>query len=215
MTMYKIFLSPSNQFENKYAGMNTSEGEQMGKVAQALQKALVRCGFGVLMIHDATMAAKVQAADKYGADLYIPIHSNACNGKVSGTRMFCWSKKETGYYACCDIAKHLFPLTPGTSENITEAKDLYEVRNPKAPTAYIEVDFHDVPEVARWIVDHIEDIAEAICKGVCDYFAVPYVEPKPDKLYRVQVGAFRNRENAERLLKNLKVDYPDAFIKED
>lgn len=213
--MYKIFLSPSNQFENQYAGMNTSEGEQMGRVAQALQKALVRCGFGVLTIHDATMAAKVQAADKYGADLYIPIHSNACNGNVTGTRLFCWSKKETGYYACCDIANHLFPLTPGTSESITEATDLYEVRMPKAPTAYIEVDFHDVEEVARWIVDHIEEIAEAICMGVCDYFALPYVETKPDKLYRVQVGAFRNRENAERLLKNLKVDYPDAFIKEE
>lgn len=213
--MYKIFLSPSNQFENKYAGMNTSEGEQMGKVAQALQKALVRCGFGVLTIHDATMAAKVQAADKYGADLYIPIHSNACNGKVSGTRLFCWSTKEKGYYACCNIAKHLFPLTPGTTESITEAPDLYEVRMPKAPTAYIEVDFHDVPEVARWIVDHIEEIAEAICKGTCDYFGVPYVEPEQDKLYRVQVGAFRNWENAERLLKNLKVYYPDAYIKED
>lgn len=213
--MYKIFLSPSNQFENKYAGLNTSEGEQMGKVAQALQTALVRCGFGVLTIHDATMAAKVQAADKYGADLYLPIHSNACNGKVKGTRLFCWEKNGKGCMACCCIADHLFPLTPGTSESITEAPDLYEVRMPKAPTAYIEVDFHDVPEVARWIVDHIEEIAEAICRGVCDYFHVLYVNPKPDKLYRVQVGAFRNRENAKRLLENLKVYYPDAFIKED
>lgn len=213
--MYKIFLSPSNQFENKYAGLKTSEGLQMGRVAQALQKALVRCGFGVLTIHDATMQAKIQAADKYGADLYIPIHSNACNGKVSGTRMFCWDKKGGGFTACTAISRHLFPLTPGTSESITEAKDLYEVRMPKAPTAYIEVDFHDVAAVARWIVDHTEEIAEAICKGVCDYFAVPYVEPKPAKLYRVQVGAFRNRENAERLLKKIKIDYPDAFIKEE
>lgn len=213
--MYKIFLSPSNQFENKYAGMNTSEGEQMGKVSRALHGALERCGFHVMVIHNATMAAKVQAADKYGADLYIPIHSNACNGKVSGTRMFCWDKWGNGYTACKAIANYLFPLTPGNSESITVDTSLYEIKNPKAPTAYIEVDFHDVPAVAAWIVDHIEEIAEAICKGVCDYFGVPYVEPTPDKLYRVQVGAFRNRENAERLLKNLKVDYPDAFIKEE
>lgn len=213
--MYKIFLSPSNQFKNKYAGLKTSEGEQMGKVAEALKKALERCGFGVLMIHDATMSAKVVAADNYGADLYIPIHSNAYNGKVSGTRLFCWDKSGEGFSACTAISRHLFPLTPGTSESITEAPDLYEVRMPKAPTAYIEVDFHDVPSVARWIVEHTEEIAEAICKGVCDYFAVPYVEPKPAKLYRVQVGAFRNRENAERLLKKIKIDYPDAFIKEE
>lgn len=37
---------------------------------------------------------------------------------------------------------------------------------------------------------------------------------KEDVLYRVQVGAFRNKENAERLLKQLKAaGYRDAFIK--
>lgn len=34
------------------------------------------------------------------------------------------------------------------------------------------------------------------------------------KLYRVQVGAFSNKENAEKLLKELQKTYPDAFIKE-
>lgn len=214
--MYKIFLSPSNQFENKYAKMNTNEGEQMGKVAVALRKALLRCGFGVMLMHDYSMAKKVVEANKYSADLYIPIHSNAYNGKVSGTRLFCWSKKETGYYACCDIAKYLFPLTPGTSENITEATDLYEVRMPKAPTAYIEVDFHDVPDIAKWIITHIDDIAEAICRGICDYFDVPYVAPevKPTKLYRVQVGAFSKKENAQKMLAEVQKYYPDAFITE-
>ena len=34
------------------------------------------------------------------------------------------------------------------------------------------------------------------------------------KLYRVQIGAFSNRENAEKLLKEIQKSYPDAFIKE-
>lgn len=30
--------------------------------------------------------------------------------------------------------------------------------------------------------------------------------------YKVQIGAFRNRENAEKLLQAVKMDYPDAYI---
>ena len=39
-------------------------------------------------------------------------------------------------------------------------------------------------------------------------------ETESGKLYRVQVGAFSNKENAEKLLKELQKTYPDAFIKE-
>jgi len=173
--MPKVFLSPSNQFANKYAYGNTSEGTQMGLVATELKKSLERCGISVMLIHDANMSSKCEAANKWGADLYIPIHSNACNGSVSGTRMFCYAKSGAGYKACLDIFNNLAPITPGKSESITVDRTLYEVYKPNAPTAYIEVDFHDVSSVAKWIIGHIKDIAEAICKGVCKYFNVKYI----------------------------------------
>lgn len=212
--MYKIFLSPSNQFENKYANMNTNEGEQMGKVAVALRKALLRCGFGVMLMHNYSMAKKVVEANNYGADLYVPIHSNAYNGEVGGTRLFCYSKPGKGYEACLTILRRLGIVTPGEPDIINTYPDLYEVRIPKAPTAYIEVDFHDVPDIAKWITTHIDDIAEAICHGICDYFSVPYVaqEVKPTKLYRVQVGAFSKKENAQKMLAEVQKYFPDAFI---
>lgn len=175
--MPKVFLSPSNQFANRYAYGNTNEGKQMGLVANLLKKALERCGFEVMLMHDQDMSVKCRTADNWGAQLYLPIHSNACNAEVAGTRMFCWSKPGQGYNVCMDIFRYLAPLTPGESESIKVDQTLYEVKTPKAPVAYIEVDFHDVAGVARWIVEHTADIAEAICKGVCDYFAVSYKAP--------------------------------------
>ncbi len=173
--MPKVFLSPSNQFANAYAYGNTNEGEQMGIVAGYLKKALERCGIEVMLMHDYSMSAKCQAADKWGADLYIPIHSNACNREVAGTHMFCYSRSSRGYTACLDIFEFLAPLTPGSrSEVISVRSDLFEVYKPSAPTAYIEIDFHDVKSVAKWIIEHPADIAEAICKGVCKYFGVNY-----------------------------------------
>lgn len=176
--MPKVFLSPSNQFENRYAYGGSNEGKQMGIVANLVKVALQRCGFEVMLMHDQTMAEKVRTANNWGADLYIPIHSNACNGKVSGTRMFCWSIPGAGYDACLAIYRYLAPLTPGESESIRVADDLYEVKWPYAPVAYIETDFHDVPSVAKWLTEHTAEIAEAICKGVCSYFKVQYVAPK-------------------------------------
>ena len=48
-----------------------------------------------------------------------------------------------------------------------------------APCVYIESEFHDVAIVAKWIIEHVEDIAEAICKGICAYFDVKYVADEP------------------------------------
>ena len=189
--MPKVFLSPSNQFANKYAWGNTNEGKQMGLVANLTKKALERCGITVMLMHDQSMAEKVKTADTWGAQLYVPIHSNACNGEVAGTRMFCWDRSGNGYKACRDIFKYLAPITPGESESIKVDQTLFEIKTPKAPVAYIEVDFHDVESVAKWIVEHTSDIAEAICKGVCDFFGVAYKAPVVQEMCVVDLPVLR------------------------
>lgn len=111
-----------------------------------------------------------------------------------------------GYKACKAIFDKLAPLTPGTSENITARQDLAELRDTNMPCSYIEVDFHDVAAVAKWIIENVEEIGEAIAKGICNHFGVKYVEkPKPVKtVYRVQVGAFENKADADALAALLK-----------
>ena len=122
--------------------------------------------------------------------------------------------------ACKAIFARLAPVTPGTSENIRVDASLYEVRVPSAPTAYVECEFHDNPTASKWIVENTGLIGESIAHGICDYFGVTFKEPeqpKPaaaDKLYRVQVGAFAVRANAEKMLAKLKAAGFDGFIRE-
>lgn len=218
--MAKVFLSPSEQYNNAYAWGNTTEGVQCGKIADACKVALERCGITVRLQHDGTMASKCQNADSWGADLYVCIHTNAFNGSVSGTRMFCYDTTGNGYKACKAIFNVLAPLTPGKSESITPNQKLFEVRTPNAPTAYIECEFHDVPSVAKWIVEHTTDIGEAIAHGICDYFGIQYKKqetPKPtvskDKvMYQVVAGSFSIKENAEKRVRALKEAGFDSFI---
>ena len=221
--MPKVYLSPSNQTENRYAYGSTNEAEQCGRIADACRIALERSGVTVKLGHMPSMQEKVRASDAFSAELHVPIHTNAFNGSVMGTRMFCYNGAGRGMAACKAIFARVAPLSPGTSENIQVNPKLYEVRVPKAPTAYIECEFHDNPAASQWIVENTGLIGEAIARGICDYLGVAFkAQAKPqtetrstDKLYRVQVGAFSVRENAEKMLQRLKAAGFAGFIRED
>ena len=49
-----------------------------------------------------------------------------------------------------------------------------------APCVYVEADFHDVPDIAKWLIENTVAVGEAICKGICNYFGVSYIAPKAE-----------------------------------
>lgn len=221
----KVYISPSDQTENRYAWGNTNEHVQCQKITEAEAAALRRSGVEVkLAAFGTTMAQRCAESDAWRADIHNCVHTNACNGKVMGTRLFCFAVPGKGYDACKAVFAELAPLTPGTSENIQANSRLYEVRVPDAPSVYCECEFHDTAEGAKWIVGHTTEIGEAIAKGLCKYLGVAFVpaqtqkpaeEPKADAeqvLYRVQVGAFAVRANADRMLEKLKAAGFAGFV---
>lgn len=147
----RVYLSPSDQRRNTYATGGTTEDVQCGKIAAACKAALERSGVEVMLGQYDTMADRVAASNKFGADLHVPIHTNAANGKATGTHIFCYDADKTsaGYKACRAVLDVLGPLTPGAPDVVRAYPALYEVKHPAAPTVYIEVDFHDVPRVAE------------------------------------------------------------------
>lgn len=212
----KIFLSPSSQTGNVYSYGDTNEAVICGEIAAVCEAALKRCGFEVKNEQFDTLANRVAHSNEWGSDLHMPIHTNAFNSKTAGTRIMCYDLKGEGYKASKAVFDALAPLTPGTSENI-KTSTFYEILYSNAPCVYVEADFHDVPDVAKWIIENIVAIGEALCKGICNYFGVEYIEvkeePTEDVMYRVQVGAFRNRDYAEDYLKKVQAaGFPDAYI---
>lgn len=172
----KIYISPSDQDKNIYASGNTNEAEQCRKIALATVEALKRCGFTAMTDVTSEMEERVTQSNDWGADVHLCIHTNAFNGQVQGTRLFSYDTSGAGYKICQAVMETLAPITPGESDNITAWPGLYEVRNAVAPTVYVEVAFHDNPEEAAWIINHVEEIGEAITKGLCNYFGMTYVE---------------------------------------
>lgn len=188
--MKKIYLSPSDQGKNAYAFGNTTEKIQCDRIADALEIALKRCGMLVINNKTASMADRVAESNAWGADLHMPLHTNAFNGVVMGTRIFSYDLIGEGYKAAVAIFEELAPITPGTSENVKAYPALYEVRASNAPCVYIETEFHDTEDGAKWIIEHTTDIAEAICRGVCKYFGINYI---PAKAAATAEGGGENR----------------------
>lgn len=226
----KIYISPSSQPANIYAAGNTNEQEQCRRISLAIVDALKRCGFEAKTntADKKTMYDRVRESNSWGADLHVPIHTNAFNKKLKGTRMFCSSTASNGGKACKAILDVLAPLVPGESDGI-RAASYYEITATKAPCAYVEAAFHDNAEQAKWIIDHVVDIGEAICKGICNYYGVKYVAKANESakeevktevneetkaIYRVQVGAFQSRNRADALAKKLKQKGYSAIIVE-
>ena len=198
----RVYLSPSNQRSNSYAVGGTTEAIQCGRIAEACKAALERSGVEVMLGQYDTMANRVAASNRFGADLHVPIDSNACNGTASGTHLFCYSpdKASAGYKACKAVMDVLGPVTPGAPDVIRAYPSLYEVKHPAAPTVYIEVDFHDVVHIAEWIISHTTLIGETIAKGLCAALGVPFVargdaeptpSPAPDETVSVAVRVLR------------------------
>lgn len=213
----KIFLSPSNQSDNAYAYGNTNEAAECGKIAAALEEALKRCGFEVKVMQWESAQDRCKAANNWGAALYIPIHTNAYNGKVTGTRIFVLEKKGEAYDAAQAIYNELAPITPGRSENISTYPELIELKQPNAPSVYIEAEFHDNKEAAKWIIENTEAIAEAICKGVCKHFGVAYVAPgsDPEKPAEAVGGteAPAHYDTAKAGIYKVKQDCPGLYLR--
>ena len=215
----KIYISPSSQPANTYAVGNTNEQEQCRRIAVALEKELDRCGFNAKTGISDSMYTRVPESNAFGADLHLPIHTNAFDGKVAGLRIMVYKKGGEAEQIAKAVMAELAPITPGKSDGISVQQGLYEIKDSNAICVYIEVGFHDNPEEAKWIIEHTQDIAVAIAKGLCKHYGVKYIPPKAEPqaasktVYRVQVGAFHNRDNAVRMRDELKAKgYTDAFI---
>lgn len=225
----KIYLSPSNQGLNLYATGNTNEMHQCDKIAAAADKALERCGFEVMVGKSGdTMVNRCRESDTFGADLHMPIHTNAYNEKVTGgTLVMLYKNSAANNKAGQAILNAVAKISPGPDYALQYRPELVELNTPKAISVYLEVEFHDTKTGADWIRNNITAIGEAIAKGVCNYYGVKYkapttstpakdkteeAKPSSSTLYRVWVGDYKKKDSASAQLKKVKAAGFEAIL---
>lgn len=180
--MPKIFISPSNQTNNLYCGGKVNEAENCKIIASYLEKALLRCGFEVKVAkHNDNAATRCKKSNSWGADLHLPVHTNAFHDEVvNGVEVFVYNNlpKETKDILKplgSEICKAIAEASPGGNNRGVKVDDFQELRDtPKA--VYIEVDFHTNIAAASWLTTEQKKIAEIICKCLCEHFNKAYIK---------------------------------------
>ena len=226
--MPKVYLSPAYHWFNDCSINGCDETTHNNLYMDELEPFLTACGIewkrGPRRVPKSNesgtelMKQAVAESNAWGADVHYVSHTNAFDGTVRGYRPIIYPGSEGGEkLADCIIAERRKIYDQPIRLN--ERSDLYETRVPKAVTYYEEHVFHDNIEDATWFHNNLREIARATCKGMCAYFGIkfvdPYDKPQGNTLYRVQVGAFRVRDNAEAYLKKVQAaGFPDAYITE-
>ena len=173
--MVSVFLSPSDQLGNIYAFGNTNEAVVCQQICNLLEDKLNK--FGVIVDSDPNMYNAVDRSNKLRPDLHLAIHTNASpNHNVRGVRVFYHSSSEYGK----TYAEKFFRALSGLYEGRHAVKPydvLYELRRTVSPAVYVELDFHDTVDGAKWLIDNKELIANTLCNTISDIFGLAGVDP--------------------------------------
>lgn len=217
----KVYLSPSDQTDNKYAYGDFTEAEVCRKIAEKASEYLWKCGIeNKVATTGYDISHRIAESNSYNPDIHMPIHTNAGGG--DGALVLCYGGYKNHKYVV-SIYNAVAESTPTSDDGIRENNNLSEIINTIAICVYVECEFHDNSNYAKWIVNNIDALGKAIAKGCCDAFGISFKyttnsneETTSDNLYHVQCGAFKNFNNAEALGNKLKKDgYPIYIFSEN
>ena len=160
---------------------------------------------------EVSLADKVLQANKSGAEIAVSFHSNAGGG--DGFEVYHYSTSVNGK-RLASLCEHFVNQIGQNSRGLKSGNHLDFVKNTIMPAVLVESYFLDNKTDVK-IGDtkaEQEAFGVAYAKAILEYFDIEWVEPKPDVIYRVQVGAFGIRKNAEALQAKLKALGYDAII---
>lgn len=184
-------------------------------IARACAQALRRSGVTVQLSRatdaDDPVAEEVAECNSFAPDLAVDVHNNAGGG--DGSEAYYSRAGGTGKQLAVNILDQLAGLgqrSRGAKTRLTASgADYYAfIRETKAPAVIVECAFVDTWDV-ELIDTEAERIAvgEAIARGILQTLGIAYKPEKtptePRKLYRVQVGAYTEKANAEAQVERL------------
>lgn len=222
------------------------ESDDTLRLAMAVGDILKQRGIDVVYTRTSdisqTVGEKADIANREGADLFVSFHRNAAQypGQYTGVQTLIYDdsgiKKEMGENINANLEKLGF-----RNAGISIRPNLVVLNRTQMPALLLEVGFIDSDVDNRLFDTKFNEMAMAIADGITDTLGIQSSDMEmpggnpggcmegmcPDGsdmengeespvLYRVQVGAFRERSNAENLLNTLKMqDFPAWLLYED
>lgn len=158
------------------------------------------------------VSQEVKEANASGADIAISFHANAGGG--DGFEAYYYSASPKGKKLAGLCEKYVKVLGQN-SRGLKSGDKLYFIKNTKMTAVLIESFFVD-NSIDKTIGDTAAEqkaFGVAYAKAILEYLGITYEDINSQtKLYRVQVGAYRNKSNAETMAIELKKSGYEANI---
>ena len=150
-------------------------------VSKLLAAECERQGFSVIMTRDddyyLTLNERCVVANNAKADIFVSIHCNSAESKsASGTEVF-YYYGEKSISLANKVYEKMVTMVPLKKRGVAK-KDLHVIRYTNMPAILCELAF--LSNTSDYALLHSEQTqalwAEAICRGICEYFGVEYLE---------------------------------------
>lgn len=198
------------------------ESDDVLRLAQAVGEILAQNGYDVDYTRtgniNQSVTQKAQLANRTGADLFISLHRNQASypGQYDGVQTLIYDQSGLKQTMAENINQNLANVG-FRNINVEARPDLAVLRRTQMPALLVEVGFIDSNKDNQIFDTRFDEIAQAIADGIIDTLnAVQPGDPPASNstsqpsantsrpLYRVQVGAFYNLQNAVELEQELK-----------
>ncbi len=184
------------------------------RLALAVGEILARNGVDVMYtrVSDVyqTPLEKAQIANRADADYFVSIHRNAMPvpGTASGIQSLVYENEGVAGVMAENINQALVK-TGFADLGVIERPGIIVLRRTRMPAVLVEAGFLDNPKDNQLFEQNFNAIAQAIADGVLETIRQEDQEPE---YYQIQVGAFPDRDMADRLAGQLREQGFPAFV---
>jgi N-acetylmuramoyl-L-alanine amidase len=215
----KVFIGVGHGGSDPGAVANGVKEKDLNlSIAMACRDELKRHGVEVRMSRakdeNDTLSEEIKECNAFSPDLAVDIHNNAGGG--DGAEVFYHygggKSKTLAENILSEIVKAGQNSRGAKIRKNSQGKDYYGfIRETSAPAVIVECAFVDNASDLKILATESDrqKVGRAIAKGILKTLGV---EIQGERLYRVQVGAYLLKSNAEDMQKKIKAVGFDAFI---
>ena len=216
--MSKVFLSAGHGGSDPGAvGNNLKEKEINLQILLSCKAELERHGIQVVCSRtkdeNDPVSQEVKEANASGSDIAVSFHTNAGGGDGSESYYYGTSTKGKKLAELCE--KHTKAIGQN-SRGVKDGSKFAFVKNTKMTAVLCECAFID----KKADIEIVDTVAEqkkfgvAYAKAILEYFGIEYKEEPKESgvIYRVQVGAYSVKANADKLVNELKEKGYNAIV---
>lgn len=199
---------------------NTKEKDLNLSIALACRDVLARHGVSVKMSRtkdeNDTLSDEIKECNAYSPDLAVDIHNNAGGG--DGAEAFYHYGGGTSKTLASNILAEIVKIGQNSRgakiRKNDQGNDYYGfIRQTSCPAVIVECAFVDNATDLKILATESKRklMGEAIAKGILKTLCIEF-QAEPSILYRVQVGAYSVKANAEAMQRKLKEAGFNAYI---